>query len=108
MRRHTFEILCCVETPETFTILICQSLLCPWMALPWSWFDITYSFLYVQSTELVPFQAQTHARKASKANTPATAIKEHDLAAGQFASAANGTRNSEVSLTSQILVVVVR
>lgn len=41
-------------------------------------------------------QAQTHARKASKANTPTAAIDEHDLAAGQFATAANGTHNSEV------------
>ncbi len=41
-------------------------------------------------------QAQTHARKASKANTPSAAIDEHDLAAGQFATAAKGTENSEV------------
>ncbi|KAL9133858.1 MAG: hypothetical protein Q9175_004958 [Cornicularia normoerica] len=40
--------------------------------------------------------AQTHARKASKANTPTAAIDEHDLAAGQFATAAKGTDNSEV------------
>ncbi|KAL2043815.1 hypothetical protein N7G274_003335 [Stereocaulon virgatum] len=40
--------------------------------------------------------AQSHARKASKANTPAAAIDEHDLAAGQFATAAKGTDDSEV------------
>lgn len=44
----------------------------------------------------MPLQAQTHARKASKANTPTAAIDEHDLAAGQFATAAKGTDNSEV------------
>ena len=35
-------------------------------------------------------QAQSHAIKASKANSPTAAIDEHDLAAGQFATAANG------------------
>lgn len=44
----------------------------------------------------VPLQAQTHARRASKANNPTAAIDEHDLAAGQFATAAKGTDNSEV------------
>ena len=47
------------------------------------------------STNLL-LQAQTHARKASKANTPTAAIDEHDLAAGQFATAARNTDNSEV------------
>ena len=48
-------------------------------------------------------QAQTHARKAAKANTPTAAIDEHDLAAGQFATAAKSTENSEVRLLYLIL-----
>lgn len=47
----------------------------------------------------VPLQAQTHARRASKANNPTAAIDEHDLAAGQFATAAKGTDNSEVQVS---------
>ncbi|CAF9943251.1 MAG: hypothetical protein ALECFALPRED_010920 [Alectoria fallacina] len=47
--------------------------------------------------------AQTHARKASKANTPTAAIDEHDLAAGQFATAAKGTDNSEAFRTLKLL-----
>ncbi len=43
-----------------------------------------------RSSECFVFQAQSHALKASKANTPAAAIHEHDLAAGQFATAAKG------------------
>lgn len=41
-------------------------------------------------TERFIAQAQSHALKASKANTPTSAIDEHDLAAGQFATAAKG------------------
>lgn len=47
--------------------------------------------------------AQTHARKASKANTPTAAVDEHDLAAGQFATAAKGTDNSEAFRTLKLL-----
>ncbi|KAF6225570.1 hypothetical protein HO133_009570 [Letharia lupina] len=47
--------------------------------------------------------AQTHARKASKANTHTAAIDEHDLAAGQFATAAKGTDNSEAFRTLKLL-----
>lgn len=47
--------------------------------------------------------AQTHARKASKANNPIAAIDEHDLAAGQFATAARGTENSEAFRTLKLL-----
>ncbi|MCJ1453329.1 hypothetical protein MMC28_003676 [Mycoblastus sanguinarius] len=47
--------------------------------------------------------AQSHARKASKANTPTAAIDEHDLAAGQFATAAKGTHNSEAFRTLKLL-----
>ena len=44
-----------------------------------------------------PPQAQSHARKASRAKTPTAAVEEHELAAGQFASAAQGTKSSEAS-----------
>ena len=37
-----------------------------------------------------------HARKAAKANTPTTAVEEHEHAAGQFAKAAQDTVHSEV------------
>ncbi|KAK0513091.1 hypothetical protein JMJ35_004077 [Cladonia borealis] len=47
--------------------------------------------------------AQNHARKASKANTPKTAVEEHDLAAGQFATAAKGTENSEAQAVLNLL-----
>ena len=53
------------------------------------------------SINILLLQAQTHARKASKANNPNAAIEEHDLAAGQFATAAKGTDNSEVK-TAQL------
>ena len=53
------------------------------------------NFPYGYSLKL-PLQAQTHARRASKANNPTAAIDEHDLAAGQFATAAKSTDNSEV------------
>ena len=56
------------------------------------------SFL-TPSSAINAFQAQNHARKASKATAPTAAIEEHDLAAGQFACAAEGTQNSEVKLT---------
>ncbi|KAL2050479.1 hypothetical protein ABVK25_009313 [Lepraria finkii] len=47
--------------------------------------------------------AQSHARKASKANTTTAAIDEHGLAAEQFATAAKGTDDSEAFRTLKLL-----
>lgn len=41
-------------------------------------------------------QAQSHARNAANAPTPALAATEHEQAAGQFAAAAKTTGNLEV------------
>lgn len=52
------------------------------------------------------YQAHTHARNAvleTRKSNPVAASEEHDLAAGEFAAAAQNSTDQEVCLTTRFL-----